>query len=86
MSDEQKIALYDALAAHLVATLDRYYTTHDQPIDPRYDTGDAQTEPTTVVEMEIKDGWLNIEMAIQGWSDSHTFSVELPTLTRTDQT
>lgn len=86
MSDEQKIAFYDALAAHLVATLDRYYTTFDAPADPRYDSGDAQTEPTYVMGMEIEDGYLNIEIGIQGWADSHTFSIELPTLTRSNQT
>lgn len=85
MTDEQKIALADALAAHFVATLDRYYTT-PFPADPRYDSGAAQAEPSYVVDMEIADGWLNIEMAIQAWADEHTFSVELPTLTRTDQT
>ena len=85
MEDDQRIALCKALEAHLVHTLQSYYTA-DVPTDPRYDTGDAQTDPTYVMLMEIEDGWLNVEMGVQGWADSLTFSVELPTLTRDSQT
>jgi len=87
MTNEQKIAFYDALAAHLVATLDSYYDTSDMPPpDPRYVSGEAQTEPTYMMEMEIEAGYLNVEIAIQGWAEEHRFSVELPTLTRGDAT
>lgn len=87
MTDAQKIALVDALAAHFVATLDSYYdVSNNPPTNPRYDSGAAQTESTHVHTMEVKDGWLDVEMWIQGWAEEHTFSIELPLLTRDDAT
>lgn len=84
--DSHKIAVYDALCRHFAETLDTYYTT-PVPQRPRHDSGAARAEHTECVGIEVlDDGEIGVVMAIQGWADTIGFCVELPALTRDDQT
>lgn len=83
--DAHKIAVYDALCLYFAQTLDRFYTD-PTPQDPRYDSGADTNHPTECIGIEVEGGALSVVMAIQGWADTIGFSVELPVLTRNDQT
>lgn len=86
MTDEQKIALYDALAMHFIETLDTYYDVDD--VDDDEITDDVPQE-TKIHSIEFAVSGtipgLSIEMEIAGWADRPTFWIELPSLARDDQ-
>lgn len=86
MTDEQKIAIFDALIAHLETTLDGYYNvSSNPPVDPNYDSGAVPSKTTRITELSLDNGWLAVEIEIVGRVDRHAFLVELPTLTRDNE-
>lgn len=84
--DSHKIAVYDALCLYFTGALDRYYIDPAPVTDPRYDSGAGAADQTECVGLEMLDGELGVVMQIKGWTDNIGFSVELPVLTRQDQT